>query len=95
MNQQPAEVKLVDVVRNAKGTFGGLQDILDWLREQLSVDGICLHKAWMIAQADAAIDQIVAVDLPYVPNLFEPFLDDLIGRVAKAKVRSMIARVCP
>lgn len=87
---------VVKYARDTEGTWGGIQNVIDWLKGKLSLDGVCQYKDVLIAKADWAVEQIVAIDVPGIPNLIvEPFLDEILAKVAKAQVRSMIAKVCP
>lgn len=95
---QKAAEQLATAVQNAEPgrLFGNIQSVLDWLLEQLMVAGICEHKEWLIQQADAAIEKVVALDaLPGVLHIFEPVLDAIVERVAKAKAKALVAKVCP
>lgn len=76
-------------------SFRGIADLLEWLKKLLDQANVCSHKDEIIALADAAIDRLVAIDIPSIPPLLEGILDRILERYLKARVRSMIDQVCP
>jgi hypothetical protein len=89
-----AEMGLQDVAAKATGTFKGLADIFDFLKK-MAREELCANKAAIITAADAAIDAVVAIDIPSIPNGIETLLDEMLAKIAKSRVRALIARLCP
>jgi len=72
-----------------------LSEIWKWLKDQLLIPGVCEHKEWLTEMADEAIDLAIAFDIPWVPNMIEPLLDQVLAGWARARVKAMISKVCP
>lgn len=91
------EASLDKVVAAAKerGQLGGLQDVIDWLKEKLLEDGICANRDALLAKIDWAIDQVVKIDVPSIPSFIEASIDEILANYAKAKARVLMSKVCP
>jgi len=85
---------LQEIGNKATSTFGGLGDIFTYLKS-LARDELCANKESILAAAEAAIDAVLAIDIPALPNSIEAVLDGFLAGWAKARVRALIARLCP
>jgi len=73
--------------------FGSLADVLSNLKQLLSTYG-CAHKETIIAEANKAIDVIIAVNIPQVPDFIENILDMFLSKIAKKAIEDIVARMC-
>lgn len=78
---------------NAGNLFVGVGGVVELAKKAIIEVG-CEHKAEVIAAADKAIDGLVAVNLPQVPDALEQILDAWLASYAKNAVRQAIDRIC-
>lgn len=93
MNETRLMADAAEAAAGADNLLSGVGSIVEWVKKAIGQVG-CEHKEEIIAAADKAIDALVAVDMPQVPNALESILDTWIASYAKIMVRRAIERIC-
>lgn len=67
--------------------------VFAWAQEAIIEIG-CEHQQFVVDAADKAIDYLIAIDIPQLPDVVEIYVDGKLGKAAKAWVRDELKKVC-
>lgn len=77
----------------SEDVFGGLGDLLKQFREFLLQNG-CDNMEEYLAKLDVAIDALLAINVPQIPDTFEAMIDNFLGQLAKSQARVWAKKFC-
>ena len=69
-------------------------NVLEWVKSAVTQYG-CPKKDAILVAADKAIDTVLAINVPQIPDVFEAWIDQALSVWAKKQVRAFINKACP
>jgi hypothetical protein len=84
----------MESIAGAPNTAAGVSAVVEWVKSAVVQYG-CPKKDAIVAAADKAIDAVLAINVPQIPDIVEAFIDKSLAVWAKKQVRVLIDKACP
>lgn len=84
----------MEATTDAPNCAAGVGNVVEWVKNAIVQYG-CPKKDAIIAAADKAIDAVLAINVPQIPDVLEAWLDQALAVWGKKQVRALIDKACP
>lgn len=81
------------VLPTKKEIFQNLSGLLEQLEEFLTPE-LCEHSDAILAKFDVAVDAVLAINVPQIPDSLEVIMDSFLGKYIKNAARKLRDRMC-